>query len=197
MVNNIPVEGASMSRGRIRLATPPTRAAGRGGEELSRGMLPELLGYRLRRAQTAVFKHFASVVGTGESVTPGLFGMMQVIAANPGLSQSRLAEAMDVDRSTIVAVMHRLEGLGFVARTPSRRDQRSYALQFTRRGWLALRRIEARVLRHEQELAGVFSAAERRTLMDLLARLYERVPVPASPARPRAVKAARDAEAAS
>ncbi len=145
------------------------------GRELSRGILPELLGYRLRRAQTAVFKHFAQAVGV-EDVTPGLFGMMQVIAANPGLSQSRLAEVMDVDRSTIVAVIHRLAALRLVARLPVPGDARSYALAVTRKGASALRRMEDLVRRHEDEIAAVFSPAERRTLMALLARLYERHP---------------------
>jgi DNA-binding MarR family transcriptional regulator len=143
--------------------------------ELSRGILPDLLGYRLRRAQRAVFDHFARAVD-GEALTPGLFGMLQVIAANPGLSQSRLAEAMDVDRSTIVAVIHRLESAGLVARVPVPRDGRSWALQMTRKGASALKRIDALVRRHEEEVAAVFTPAERRTLMSLLARLYEEPP---------------------
>jgi DNA-binding MarR family transcriptional regulator len=144
--------------------------------KLSRGILPELLGYRLRRAQTAVFKNFAQVVGAEEDITPGLFGMVQVIAANPGLCQSRLAEAMDVDRSTIVAVIRRLEQLGLVERTPSRHDSRSHALHVTREGRATLRRVEAAVRRHEEEIARALSPAERRTLMRLLARLYEERP---------------------
>jgi DNA-binding MarR family transcriptional regulator len=141
--------------------------------EISRGILPELLGYRLRRAQTAVFRNFAEVVGAERGVTPGLFGMVQVIAANPGLCQSRLAEAMGVDRSTIVAVIHRLERLGLVARTRSRNDARSHALRVTSGGRAALRRLERLVRRHEEEIARVLTPAERRTLMRLLARLYE------------------------
>jgi DNA-binding MarR family transcriptional regulator len=141
--------------------------------EISRGILPELLGYRLRRAQTAVFRDFAEVVGVERSITPGLFGMVQVIAANPGLCQSRLAEAMGVDRSTIVAVIHRLERLGLVARTRSPDDARSHALRVTRGGRAALRRMERLVRRHEERVARVLTPAERRTLMRLLARLYE------------------------
>lgn len=175
MVNNMPVtfqETAFMGSGRARAAaTAAEQDPGSGA--LSRGLLPELLGYRLRRAQAAVFEHFARTVGAAEEITPGLFGMLQVIAANPGLSQSRLAEAMAVDRSTIVNVIDRLEALGLVARAPSARDLRSYALAPTRKGRLALARMEARVLRHEAEVAAALTPGERRTLMRLLARLYE------------------------
>jgi DNA-binding MarR family transcriptional regulator len=172
MVNNISsssLETAPMEGQRTRT----TAAATSESAPLSRGLLPDLLGYRLRRAQAAVFEHFARTVGAEAETTPGLFGMLQVIAANPGLCQSRLAEAMQVDRSTIVAVIDRLEAQGLVARAPSRRDLRSYALEPTRKGRQALRRMEALVLRHEEEIAAALSPAERRTLLELLARLYQ------------------------
>jgi DNA-binding MarR family transcriptional regulator len=144
------------------------------GAALARGLLPDLLGYHLRRAQTALFKDFGEVVGAEEDITPGLFGMLQVIAANPGLAQSRLAEAMDVDRSTIVTVVDQLERRGLVARCPSLTDKRSHALQLTEGGRRSLRRMEKLVLRHEAALASVLTAAERETLIRLLVRLYER-----------------------
>jgi DNA-binding MarR family transcriptional regulator len=158
-------------------APPAPLAARRAG--LSLGLLPRLLGYHVRRAQTAIFGDFARSVGSEETVTPGLFGMLQVIGANPGLSQSRLAEAMGVDRSVIVAVIHTLEARGLVERRPARDDRRSYALHLTARGRPALRRMEALVLRHEESLASALSPEERRTLIGLLARLYE--PRPAEP----------------
>jgi DNA-binding MarR family transcriptional regulator len=153
------------------------------GPRISRGLLPDLLGYHLRRAQTAVFKHFGEEVGAEEDITPGLFGMLQVIAANSGLAQSRLAEAMEVDRSTIVTAIDQLESRGLVARVPSRRDGRSYALQLTEAGRRALRRTEDLVLRHEAALASVLTVEERETLIRLLVRLYERGG--ADPARER------------
>ena len=145
-----------------------------GDAQVSRGPLPELLGYHLRRAQTAMFKDFGAVVGDEEDITPGLFGMLQVIAANPGMSQSRLAEAMGVDRSTIVSVVDALEARGLVKRAPSLQDGRSHLLRFTGKGKQALRRMEKLVLRHEASFASVLSGAERETLIGLLARLYER-----------------------
>lgn len=160
-----------MSSGRSRALAAEHAAVP--GEPISTGLLPTLLGYQLRRAQTAVFKHFARVVGAEEDITPGLFGMAQVIAANPGLCQSRLAEAMGVDRSTIVSVIQQLEARGLVERRPSPEDRRSHALHLTREGRAGLRRMERLVLRHEAEIAGGLSPAERRTLMGLLERLHE------------------------
>lgn len=163
--------GTSSGRG-ARGAGARARPAPAVAQELSLGILPELLGYRLRRAQRAVYDGFLAVVGAEEDITPGLFGMAQVIAANPGLYQSRLADAMGVDRSTIVNVIHKLEARGLVERTGSRRDGRANALRITPGGRVALRRIEALIRRHEEEVARALSARERRTLMGLLAKLY-------------------------
>jgi DNA-binding MarR family transcriptional regulator len=145
-----------------------------GTAPVSHGLLPKLLGYHLRRAQTAVFQAFAEAVGAEEDITPGLFGMLQMIAANPGLTQSRLSEAMHVDRSTIVTAVHQLEARGLVDRVPSQQDKRSHFLCFTARGKQAVRRMEQLVLRHEAEFACVLSADERETLVGLLIRLYDR-----------------------
>jgi DNA-binding MarR family transcriptional regulator len=80
---------------------------------------------------------------------------------------------MGVDRSTIVTVIDALEARGLVARKRSRRDMRTHALHLTAKGRPALRRMEELVLRHEEAVARALSPDERRTLIGLLARLYE------------------------
>ena len=71
----------------------------RARSELKPGILPELIGYRLRLAQQAVFRDFAAQVG---ELSPGRAGMLLLIEANPGVPQGRLAEAVRLDRSTMV-----------------------------------------------------------------------------------------------
>ena len=44
---------------------------------LDRGLLPSLLGYALRRTQSAVFADFAATFArAGETLTPGEFGLL-------------------------------------------------------------------------------------------------------------------------
>ena len=81
----------------------------RGGDDLDLGPLPGLLGYQLRLAQLAVFRDFERSAG-GLGVSPGRFGLLALVEANPGVSQSRLAHAVGLDRSTMVAVLDQLEG---------------------------------------------------------------------------------------
>lgn len=152
------------------------KVAGEQAEQtrLSFGILPQLLGYHLRRAQVAVFRHFAATVAAREDITPGLLGMLQVIAANPGIGQSRLAEVMEVDRSAIFKVANQLEARGLIVREQSEHDRRSSCLRLTEAGRAALARMEAAVVAHEKEFTSVLSPEELATLKSLLERLYLR-----------------------
>ena len=105
--------------------------------ETSFGPMTEELGFHLRRAQVAAFKKFAQTVTVTEGITPGLYGMLQVIANNSGLTQSALAEVMEVDRSSIVKVVNALEDKGLIRRESSPTDRRSYHLRMTAEGFLS------------------------------------------------------------
>jgi DNA-binding MarR family transcriptional regulator len=148
----------------------PPASRPRKGRKLGFGLLPSLVGYRLRRAQLAVFQNFVAAMAPFD-VTPGQFGVLVVIAENPGLSQSELAAAIGIDRSTMVGVIDRLEARGLVVRAVVPRDRRSYALQLSATGMRKLREIEARVRAHEADIARELTAEERAMLLDLLGRL--------------------------
>jgi DNA-binding MarR family transcriptional regulator len=105
------------------------------------------------------------------AVTPGQFGVLQVIAANPGLSQSELAKAIGVDRSTVVAVIDRLEQQELVVRAPSPTDRRSHALKLSPKAARLLDELAARVRRHEDRVAAALSPRERSRLIELLKRI--------------------------
>jgi DNA-binding MarR family transcriptional regulator len=137
---------------------------------LSFGILTGLIGYQVRRAQVAVFQHFAQSFQALE-ITPGQLGALVLINANPGLSQSALGAALGVDRSTVVPLIDRLEARGLVVRGPSPRDRRSLALRLGPAGVELLAQAEARVRAHEAVIAHRLSDAERRTLLDLLAKI--------------------------
>ena len=136
------------------------------------GCMDDELGFHLRRSQVAAFKHFAQAVTATEGITPGLYGMLQVIANTSGLTQSALAEAMDVDRSSIVKVVNQLEEKGLISRDAVPNDRRSYSLRMTADGKRALKRIEDAVMRQDRDFAAALSPAERATLISLLKRLY-------------------------
>ncbi len=138
---------------------------------LELGMLPDLVGYQLRMAQIALFRDFAA--GPGESeVTPGLFGVLVIIEANPDLKQSDLARATHLDRSTVVTIIDNLERRALVERRAALNDRRSNALRLTAAGVLLLRKLKRQVSQHEKRLLANFSGAERDTFLKLLQKVF-------------------------
>jgi DNA-binding MarR family transcriptional regulator len=134
---------------------------------LNPGALPRLIGYRLRLTQQAVFKDFAESV---KGLSPGRLGVLVLIDANPGLTQSRLAEAVRRDRSTMVAVLDDLEARGLIARRRGE-DRRTNGLWLTRSGRAFLAAAMRQVKAHERRFAARLTAKERATLFDLLQKL--------------------------
>jgi DNA-binding MarR family transcriptional regulator len=134
-------------------------------------MLPQLLGYQLRLAQRAIFADFAQSMGQLE-VSPGLFGLLVIVEANPGLKQTELANAAQLDRSSLVPALDKLEERGWVARRASEQDRRVNGLWLTDAGAQILRQLKQRVASHERRLAHHLSAAERQQLIDLLGRIF-------------------------
>ena len=121
---------------------------------LDQGALPGLLGYRLRLAQQAVFRDFAASV---QGLSPGRVGLLIYIDANPGVTQSRLAEAAERDRSTMVGVLDQLEARGLIERRRGE-DRRTNGLWLTRAG----RDLLARALRaHRHGTSGASPRACR------------------------------------
>lgn len=136
-------------------------------QNLKPGALPDLLGYRLRLAQQAVFRDFATSV---QGLSPGRVGLLIYIDANPGVTQSRLAEAAERDRSTMVGVLDLLEARGLIERRRGA-DRRTNGLWLTRAGRTLLARALRSIVRHEQRIAARLSAAERRQLLELLGKI--------------------------
>jgi DNA-binding MarR family transcriptional regulator len=148
-----------------------TPVNGSSSHSVDLGVLPSLLGYQLRLAQRAIFADFADSLGDLE-VSPGLFGMLVVIEANPGLKQSQLARAAHLDRSSLVPALDKLEARGLVTRQASEHDRRVNGLWLTEQGGTLLKKLKQRVARHEQRLARGLARSERVQLVALLSRIF-------------------------
>jgi DNA-binding MarR family transcriptional regulator len=149
----------------------PATSAPRKKSTTNFGMLPDLVGYQLRLAQIAMFRDFAHGLGE-EDMTPGLFGVLVIIEANPDLKQSELAHATHLDRSTVVTVIDNLEKRGLVERRVALHDRRSNAIRLTAAGTALLRKLKRQVSLHEKRLAENFSADERASFIALLQKVF-------------------------
>jgi len=138
--------------------------------EIDFGALSDLLGYHLRRAQVAMFQNFAKVLDDW-NISPGQVGVLALVKANSGINQTRVGNALGIDRSTLVAVIDRLEERDLVARTPSPTDRRSHALVLTEAGERYLAELLPQVREHERQIATKLSKGERATLIALLTKV--------------------------
>jgi DNA-binding MarR family transcriptional regulator len=136
-------------------------------DALAPGPLPGLLGYHLRLAQQAVFRDFARAI---PEASPGRVGILFLIEANPGVTQSRLAQAVGLDRSTMVGVLHALAARELVERRRGE-DRRTNGLWLTRGGRALVASLKQRIRSHERRVAARLSAEERVQLLALLAKL--------------------------
>jgi DNA-binding MarR family transcriptional regulator len=151
--------------------TPPVaKRQRRSDAPIAEGRLASLLGYALRRAQVRVFQDFAATMAD-IGLTPGQLGALFLIEANRGLSQSRLGQALGIDRSSVVPLIDRLQAMGVVRRSARASDRRAHALELSEQGAALVRRLMPALEAHEQRIASGLSAAERRALIAVLNRV--------------------------
>jgi DNA-binding MarR family transcriptional regulator len=134
-------------------------------EAVDLGPLPGLLGHLLRRATGHVLGDFAAELG--DAVSPAEFGLLTVIAANPGITQVRLAAALQLDKSTLSPALARLTQRGLVRRE-ALADRRQQALSLAPGAEAALAAMRAKVEAHEARVAAMLTPAERAELLRLL-----------------------------
>jgi DNA-binding MarR family transcriptional regulator len=131
------------------------------------GVLHDHLGYLIRRLQVWVFQDFIRVLAPID-IRPAQYSVLVVIAANPGLSQSDLAERLGIERARLVRMLDRLERRGLTRRLPSRHDRRSHALRLTPEGQRTLRRATTLAARHEKQLIDRLGPERHKSMMDIL-----------------------------
>lgn len=134
-------------------------------------LLEGLVGYRLRRASAAMSASFAAAM-EGSGIRQPLFGMLAIIAENPGSNQSALGAALGIQRANLVPLVNELVAQGWIDRRPSPTDRRAFALHLTRSGQARFRDAVKRVRAHEERLLADFDEEARGRLLELLERLH-------------------------
>ena len=152
---------------------PRTRnAAARADKQLDLDVLPSLLGFNIRRAQISLWRDFNQNVAGGE-VRPGVFSLMLLANANPGIAQIEIADQLAIDKASVVALVDRLEDAGWVQRKRSTEDRRRQGLFLTAAGVKAFKSLKKEMVEHERKFVERFTDAECRTLISLLQRLHQ------------------------
>ena len=145
------------------------------GRTLDLGRLDALLGFHLRMASAAVAKDFARVMAEF-GITQMQYAVLELTAGNSGVSQIDIAELLDSDRATMMAVVDRLVGRGLVEKLPSIEDRRRLRLVLTDEARTLLPRLRRAIDDHEQHFVGLLrsSPATREKLFGSLRKLQRR-----------------------
>jgi DNA-binding MarR family transcriptional regulator len=135
------------------------------------GMLDQNVGYAIRRAQIAIYVDLYRALAPW-GMSPQRYSAMTLIARNEGLTQSRLASLLGIAGSGAVMVIRSLKSMGYVDHAPSLTDARAYSLKLTSAGRSALKNIDSAVIEHEARVTAALSTKDRKSLIELLARLH-------------------------
>ncbi len=126
-------------------------------------------GYVLRRASSAAMAELAArIVVLGLRTSEAT--ILQIVAENPGISQSALGRMLDIQRANMTPIAARLEARGLMRRLPS--DGRSLGLELTPEGKQLAEKAQAVVDAFETELTNRIPAEHRAHLMPALLALW-------------------------
>jgi DNA-binding MarR family transcriptional regulator len=138
------------------------------------GPIPEELGvfpgYVLARVGESSRRRFRMALEP-EGLHPRHFGVMTMVAAQPGMSQQELHEKTAIDPSSMVAVIDELEAMGLAERRPHPEDRRVRTIFLTDMGLEKLERVRALVGKLQREFFQALTAEERHQLHALLRKL--------------------------
>lgn len=120
-------------------------------------------GYRMKRAFNAVQGDLTKVLRPF-GLRMLTYSALAFIADNPGLRQSQLAKAMDMERPNLVGIIDQLERKKWIRRDPVPTDRRAHALVLTEVGEDLFSRASVAVAEHDRK---AFSGLSEKELADL------------------------------
>src|SRR5579885_2190711 len=161
---------------------PSTRSSSRSSRSKSRSAAPPERRLSLLLLLVAAHQRMAQLVErelAADGVESNGYAVLSLIGARSGMRLTELADELGMPLTTASDVVRRLESRGHVRRSPNPDDGRSFLFELTargdrewRRGWGALRRIDAQLLEQVDEremraalesLGAAFGSALART----------------------------------
>lgn len=136
------------------------------------GALNDILGFHIRLAHGAVYRHFAETFADLD-LTQKQVSALWLVADRPGLSQIQLGRLLRMDRATTMTIVNRMQERAYMRRERSASDGRKQALFLTEAGIAALAEAKRCIGEHEAWLKARFTATEIEKLVEMLARIHD------------------------
>jgi DNA-binding MarR family transcriptional regulator len=140
-------------------------------DEVDTRYLETLLGYNARRAALAAIGMF--MVRLEEyDLRPVDFSVASLILHNPGITSRQLCSVLGLLPPNLVGLLNTLEKRRLVSRRPHPNDGRASGLHLTPEGVALMRAAESAASELELDVSARLTAAERKTLLRLLKKVY-------------------------
>lgn len=133
-------------------------------------VLRQLVGYHIKRTSRSVCEDLSRRLGALD-LRLSTYSTLTLIVDNPGLRQSAFAEALDIERSNMVAIIDELEQHGWVRRERLDTDRRAYALFATQSGKRLNKKAVAVNNEQEAMLLNDLTATEIKHLVKMLEKI--------------------------
>jgi DNA-binding MarR family transcriptional regulator len=140
-------------------------------EQVDTSYLQGLIGYNARRAALAIIDVFLQRMAVYD-LRPVDFSVLSLITHNPGITSRQLCTSLGILPPNLVGMVNALEKRGLILRRPHPRDGRAMGLHLTPAGQKLMRDAERTAAQLESEAAAKLSAAEVKTLLRLLQKIY-------------------------
>lgn len=140
-------------------------------EQVDTTYLQSLLGYNARRAALTIIEGFLERMADF-GLRPVDFSVMSVIHHNPGVTSRQLCAALNLLPPNLVGLIQSLEARGLIHRLPHPTDGRAMGLHPTPQGVALMVRAEQAATDLEVERSARLTAAQRKTLLELLQKIY-------------------------
>ena len=155
-----------------RASGQPVRVPGADAKTGTLGKLDTILGFHIRLAHGAVYRHFAETFAALD-LTQKQVSVLWLVEEQPGIAQVELGQRLQMDRATTMTIVNRLQARGYLRRERSPSDRRRQALFLNDTGALALGEAKRCVAEHESWLKARFTGDEIEKLVEMLARIHE------------------------
>jgi DNA-binding MarR family transcriptional regulator len=153
---------------------PIKRSAAAHPETIARvdaGYLQTLLGYNARRVSLHAIALFTERM-TAYDLSPVDFSVLSLIRHNPGITSRQLCKALSLLPPNLVGKIDQMEKRDLLTRQPHPDDGRAIGLHLTDTGDQMMEQAELTASELERDVSNKLTAAETRTLLRLLQKVY-------------------------
>jgi DNA-binding MarR family transcriptional regulator len=141
-------------------------------EKVSTRYLETLVGYNARRAALVIIGEFLEKMAVYDLRTVD-FSVLSLVTHNQGITSRQLCNTLGIQAPNLVSMITTLEKRGLIQRLPHPNDRRAMGLHLTESGQQLMRQAEKKASKLEQNATTQLTAVERKTLVQLLKKIYK------------------------